>query len=45
MSSARVVGSDDVRVFRLTKDDFARVVKLYPMDEDILYENLVSLRG
>ncbi|TFJ86293.1 hypothetical protein NSK_002501 [Nannochloropsis salina CCMP1776] len=43
MTSARVSGADDVRVFRLGKEDFTRVIKLYPMDEDILYENLSRL--
>jgi hypothetical protein len=43
MSTARVVGSDDLRVFRLSKEDFQRVIKLYPMDEDVLYENLSRL--
>jgi len=43
MSTARVAGTDDVRVFRLGKEDFTRVIKLYPMDEDILYENLSRL--
>ncbi|GAB5032884.1 potassium channel skor-like [Nannochloropsis oceanica] len=43
MNSARVSGADGVRVFRLGKEDFTRVIKLYPMDEDILYENLSRL--
>lgn len=43
MCTARVAGTDDVRVFRLGKEDFTRVIKLYPMDEDILYENLSRL--
>jgi len=36
MSSARVpTGGDILRVFRLQKEDYARIVKLYPMDEDV----------
>lgn len=43
MATCKVVGADDVRVFRLAKEDFQRVIKLYPMDEDILFENLSRL--
>lgn len=43
MTSAHVYGSDDVHVFRLGKDEFERIVKLYPADEDILYQNLSKL--
>jgi DNA invertase Pin-like site-specific DNA recombinase len=34
------VGKEDLKVFRLSRDDFIRVIKLYPMDEDILFENI-----
>lgn len=43
MTSAHVAGSDDVTVFRLGKDEFERIVKLYPADEDVLYQNLSKL--
>jgi len=33
VNSARVpTGGDMLRVFRLQKEDYARIVKLYPMD-------------
>ena len=35
MTSARVTSGEVLRVFRLQKEDYARVVKLYPMDEDV----------
>ena len=34
--TARVApGSDALRVFRLPREDYLRIVKLYPMDEDV----------
>lgn len=43
MNAARVVGQDSVRVFRLAKEDYQRIVKLYPMDEDIIHQNTAEL--
>jgi CRP-like cAMP-binding protein len=38
ITSCHVVGTDDVRVFRLNKEDFQRIIKLYPYDEDTLFQ-------
>ena len=42
MTSARATSSD-TRLFRLPREDYKRLVKLYPMDEDIIYQNLTQV--
>jgi len=35
MTSARVASGDSLRIFRLQKEDYSRILKLYPLDEDV----------
>jgi len=43
MTSARVAsGGESLRVFRLAKEDYVRIVKLYPLDEDIIHQNVAE---
>jgi hypothetical protein len=41
IGSARAASSE-LRVLRLNRDDYERVINLYPMDEDIQFENLLA---
>eukprot|EP00952_Eustigmatos_sp_NYUAD-ZCMA_P005249 22973-Eustigmatos_ZCMA.PRE.1 len=40
MHACRVAGPDSARVVKLGKDDFRRLAKLHPIDEDVIFNNL-----